>query len=486
MSQTVLQLLLQKKSLIFFFLASLPFLLISWTLFLKDPLVWPDEALFFDTARHWAITGQLGSGLLAGAIPGYENHAYWTPPLYIYLLGVWTSLFGDNIEASRSLTVVLAYLSLGLVFFIAKRLFQSNFLASLGVLLVSLDYWFSHDSRVTRMDMLSFFFLLCVLLLLLLFQKGKQSWYLWVAGLISSLGILTHPLGLIPLVLTSIFIYLDRSTVVEKVRNWLIFLIPNILVTLLWLWSMKDAWNIFILQYQLQLARKAWQTPFAVGLFQENLSWKIIFILEALLVGLYTAWIIKKPERNHIWILLSAIVAIVMLTWGKEAWYILYLQPFITLIALSLLKETWRLSSSLFMAVSLIAFILLSTQVVLHLQIYGETGGESYRYHQFVSLLKEKLPNKGSIFLSSAPDPYFDLRGNPKLRLYEFSPVPLEDEVYKKFLDLSDYAVVTMTTSPFLADYLRRYHDPGQSITVSQYGGYSAQVIKLIPREKRI
>ena len=71
--------------------------------------LWLDEALTVNIAEK-------PFGSIAGALR-HDGH----PPLYYYALAGWIRIFGSSDFAVRSLSMVLGFIALGLIFVIARR-----------------------------------------------------------------------------------------------------------------------------------------------------------------------------------------------------------------------------------------------------------------------------------------------------------------------------------------------------------------------------
>ena len=123
--------------LLVFILAISPWIISTKILFLKDPPVWPDEAIFTETALNIIDHGVMRTDLFGGAVPGLSTRALWYPPLYFYILAGWIKIFGAGIEAIRALSVAIAFLSLVFVFVIFKRLTNSLIFTAMGLFCIS-------------------------------------------------------------------------------------------------------------------------------------------------------------------------------------------------------------------------------------------------------------------------------------------------------------------------------------------------------------
>lgn len=457
-----------------------PFLLTTILLFLKSPLPWPDEAIFLNTAQILHKTGVLATSLFGSAIFGLDKHALWYPPLYFYLLSYWTTLFGSSIEAIRMLSVFLATASLTVCFYLFKLLFKTRLLAFFGVLFIAADCAFSQAGRVARMDMLSFFFLVTALYSYFL-VAGRRSIFYAIPGLFASLAMFSHPLGFIAPVIIAFHMFISNIQVLEKGKKILAFALPILLTQLAWILSIKQFLGLLAIQYGLQIARKAGEDPFAIVLLKTNLAWEIILICYIAIVGIFISnHILKNRTQKSIFFLVGFSISFFALMWGKEIWYFLYFQPFITLLYLSLFqnnnqKET--LQRDLLIAVGVVLF---STQIFLTFS----KAVASDDYHAFTEVLRHALPTKASLFLATIPDPYFDLVKNTQFTFYEFPTVPISNTAYSQLLDKADYIIINFPASSFIEQYILLNQQSSDSMQI-QSGEYGAQIVKLTARNKR-
>ncbi len=205
---------------------------------------------------------------------------------------------------------------------------------------------------------------------------------------------------------------------------------------------------------------------------------------------------LSKERYVEIFLLSGFIISTIILLLGREGGYMLYFQPFVTLTILFLLNKYYKKSG--FLLVSVLTVLLISCYINIqffHNNSFTMTNRnytsvfetKNYDYHLFTKSIIEVLPKqKANIFLSSTPDPYFDLL---KLNLYNFYEAPdpsfpLSENSYKKVLDNSDFAILTWIPHKLLAKYIEDNKD--KVIPVGQENGYQAIIIKFIPKEKRI
>ncbi|MDO8638128.1 MAG: hypothetical protein Q7R43_01015 [Candidatus Daviesbacteria bacterium] len=330
-------------------------------------------------------------------------------------------------------------------------------------------------------------------------QKNKKSIYYLLAGITSGFAILNHPMGFIAPIIIGVNILITGKRFDKTLLQLLLFTIPIIVAIPFWIFKSGNFLNL-ISTYGSHLQDKSPKIPYLFVLFQTNFSWWLLFIsyLIIFIIFLITFFKLKLSKEKFVptFILSGFMISSITLLWGKEGSYILYFQPFITLIILFLLAKYYKKSG--FLLISFLATLIILCY--LNIQFFNNnnfqitnnnitsiSGTQNYNYHVFTKNIIKTLPNqKLNIFIASVPDPYFDLL---KLNLYNFYEAPdpyfpISESAYKKVLDDSDFAIVTWIPHKLLAKYIEDNKDI--IIPVGQIDGYQAIIIKFIPRDKRI
>jgi len=137
---------------------SLAALLRFWNLGTPDSLVF-DEVYYVDGARDY----------LAGGVEVTNGAAEFVvhPPLGKWLIALGIALFGDTSTGWRIASAVIGTLSIALIYLVAKRLFNSDYLALVAAGLMTIDGLHLVMSRTALLDIFLMFFLLAAFLALL-------------------------------------------------------------------------------------------------------------------------------------------------------------------------------------------------------------------------------------------------------------------------------------------------------------------------------
>lgn len=451
------------------------FITFSLFTFLKDPPVWPDEAIFFDTYTNITRSGNMATNLFKDSIAGMQIKALWYPPLYFYLMSFWTSLFGQSIEVARCFSLLLSVSVLGIFFWVIDILFKSRKFAFTGFFLLLIDSAFNTAAKVGRMDMLSFFFLVSGILLYLFARERKKMVYFILVGVVLGLGILTHPFGLTTTMLIVIFVAIEKESLKSKITSLAYIFAPVFISIFIWYLATAKYFSIFVTQFQLQLTRKALEVPYVISLFQTNICWQLLMITYALIAISLAYMNYKYPSWLGRFCLIGLIVSVIALVWGRESWYLLYFQPFITLSVLTLFKLS-KSKKNIFFLTSAV-FLTIVVLIINLIFIFGKLNSlRNTDYNKYAGKVSEAIPSGSTVFLASIPDPYFSLIRKRGITLIEFPTVPVTDRSYKRLLDSADYIIVNYVSDKRLFDYINKNTE--KKFTVIQ-GGYKTDVIKL-------
>ena len=129
-----------------------------WNLGTPDSLVF-DEVYYVDGARDY----------LAGGVEVTNGAAEFVvhPPLGKWLIALGIALFGDTSYGWRIASAVIGTLSIALIYLVAKRLLNSDYLALVAAGLMTIDGLHLVMSRTALLDIFLMFFLLAAFLALL-------------------------------------------------------------------------------------------------------------------------------------------------------------------------------------------------------------------------------------------------------------------------------------------------------------------------------
>ena len=478
------------------------FILQSTILLIKDPPIWPDEAIYADIAKNWITDRRLGPDVWQDAYLGARQHFYSYPPTFLYLLTVWFKIFGFSIVNQRllSLTISVAF---AIVFFLfAKSFFKNNPLlfALLPLFTLTIDPFFSQSTRISRPEIVVIFFGTVSLLMLRIPSSPKtnlkvRGLAVICSGVFSSLAFLTHFIGgFFAFAIFIIFLIQERFKIFYS-KKFYLYLLSFIFLPIVWGASILKDVETF--KEQLFLFSGAVQEyyPFVYkNLFHGDPTSQILFIGYVSVSITFVAYALLIRNINHLILATLITVSWLVVTYGKEVWYFVYVTPFIYLAASVLLYELLRAKVKksdlrhLTCEVSTASFIIVfMLNIFFNFNLISHSAGDKYSYKLFVENILDKVPDNKTVFLSSIPDPYYGFKiRNPESKIYEFPVVRIKKEKFLKLLNDSDYIISNGIYNDLMPD-LPQYISMN-SAQISEIGGnnqYWAQIIELKPLNQR-
>lgn len=476
-------------------IACLPLLISSYFFFLTDPPIWPDEPVFYETAQNLLQTGLIFTNINGdiSKITGQVGYGY--PPLYFYLQGLYTAIFGHSIEAIRSLSLIAGLISLIIFFNLLKILFNRQ-LAFLGTVLLAFNIHFARASRLGRMEIFTLLFLILSIYLFYLAQKHHKLWLLIISSFSAVLSFLIHPLGAMASIFYLFNLLISNFSFKTKMLAFLSWLGFLTLAIYFWVSKISSGLIMLISSYQVHLANKGLKIPYAFSLWQKETAWWFLFLICLVIILLSSLLALKIRNKITVGTLLMTLIALIIALAAKEGGYLIF--P-LTLIILSLMTILFYQNKSLFFYRSALVCFFLLIVGFINIQYFNNdniginnkhnhslSANAHFDYHSFTKLLKEKMPadQKLTIFISAVPDPYFDLKENRNWSFLEaVDPnLPFDKADYQKTLDQVDYVILTWYPQDFLKEYLEKHTT--EIIPIRQNSGYSALLIKLKTNEE--
>jgi hypothetical protein len=192
-----------------------------------------DEINFAESAREMIVTGNFSRVQI-------DFHPFWEkPPLFFWMQALSMKFFGINEFAARFPNAVIGILSLLLLYFIGKRLFDEKF--GLIWALVYLGSFLPH--LYFKSGIIDPFFNFFIFLSLFFISKSisgtpdnKGFKYALLAGI--SIGLATLTKGPVGLLITGISVFVYWITVkFKKITSWkniLIFALASLIISSLW------------------------------------------------------------------------------------------------------------------------------------------------------------------------------------------------------------------------------------------------------------
>jgi outer membrane protein assembly factor BamB len=287
------------------------------------------------------------------------------PPLYMWLMSLSFQVFGVNNFAARFWSPIFGALSLVVVFFLGKNLYNSRVVGFLSAVVLGTFTTFYVFARHAMLDVTLVFFILASIYFLVLSDKRESAnTYAALSGLFFGLAFMTKQVAafLIPLIAFGYFTMTGRIRVLFT-KRFALFLGVGILVFSPWLIYMiltygSDFWESFFVFSGIMRA----STPieghvggyffyFSYLVNNENLLWVVLVPFAA---GLSVFNSLRKHAEEDILILTWMLTVILLFTFvqSKLEWYIL---PAFPAFAIAISSFLHQLSKKIKVAIRLLA-----------------------------------------------------------------------------------------------------------------------------------
>ena len=483
------------------------FILQSTILLIKDPPIWPDEAIYADIAINWLNEKRLGPDIWLDAYPGATEHFYSYPPIFLLIVATYFKTFGTSIETQRLISQTAAIIFLFVFLCLFKSISQNkkvHFLLVLPLIGLVLDPFFSQASRIARPEMTV---TLIGSLGFLAYIKAKNSngslLLFTISGLLISFSFLTHFLGgMIFTISVLLSFLLQEKFNLIKSKSFYVFIFSFLILPSFYLLSVLP--NLDVFKYQLLLYAGTISEYFYFVLklvYTSDILPQILITTYATISVIFIIKTIKSKTRELTPFAVILSVSWIVSVYSKEVWYFFYVIPWIYLAAAILLQDFatnyfrnfLKLQKRKFlhlMAIEgpIILIILMFLAVFLStFRLVNTFWGDKYSYHLFVKSVLSTVPESKTVFLSSIPDPYFGFKSQGrKNTLYEFPVVQIEKEKFLNLLNNSDYIVfngVYNSMTELLPAYINK--NTQNTTSIGSENQYKALIIELKPRNQR-
>jgi outer membrane protein assembly factor BamB len=288
------------------------------------------------------------------------------PPLFMWLMSLAYQTFGVTNFAARIWSAVFGALSLVLVFFFGKKLYNLpvGFISALVLGTFTTFYVFA---RLAMLDVAFVFFILASIYFLVLSEKGESvNRYVALGGLFFGLAFMTKQVAafLIPLIVFAYFTATGRGIRFLFTKRFALFWVVGLLVFSPWLIYMalsfgQDFWQPFFVFSGITRASTPIEGHVGGYLFyfsylanSENLFWVTLLPFAAGLC-VFNA-VIKRSKADTLVIAWMSIVLVAFtLIQTKLYWYIL---PAFPAFAIAISSLLYQLSKKIQSAVSFLSY----------------------------------------------------------------------------------------------------------------------------------
>jgi outer membrane protein assembly factor BamB len=336
----------------------------------SGPLWVADEQTYSQWAFHMFKTGDYMTPWAFGDLLMWIGK----PPLFMWLMSLAYQVFGVSNFAARFWSAVFGTLSLVLVFYLGKKLYNVQ-VGLLSALVLGTFTTFYVFARHAMLDVTFVFFMLASVYFLILSEKSEGvNRYVALGGLFFGLAFMTKQVAAL-LILIIVFVYFaatGRGVRVLFKKRFTLFWLLGLLIVAPWMiymaLSFQDFWQSFFVFSGIMRASTAIEGHVGGYLFyfdylvnNENLFWVILLPFSAGLC-VFNA-VIKRSKADTLVIAWMAIVLVLFtLIQTKLEWYILPAFPAFAIAISSLLHQSIKRAQR---AVCWLSFKALSVLAVL-------------------------------------------------------------------------------------------------------------------------
>jgi len=319
---------------------------------LESGLLWvTDEQTYAQWAFHMFKTGDYLTPWSFGQL----EIGIGKPPLFMWLMSLAYQIFGINNFATRFWSPVFGALSLVLLFFLGKKLYNAyvGFLAALVLGTFTTFYLFARHAMT---DVVFISFILGSVYFLLLSEKSDGSnRFAAFSGFFFGLAFMTKQLEalLIPLIILSYFIATRRGIKFFFTKRFTPFLKVGILVISPWFVYMvlrfgPDFWQSHFVFSVVSRAispieghSESYFYYFSYLVNKENLLWVTLLPLAACLC-VFKAIVKRSKEDTLVFVWMAIVLVFFTFAQTKLFWYILPAFPAFALALSSFLFQLYK------------------------------------------------------------------------------------------------------------------------------------------------
>lgn len=418
----------------------------------------PDESTFASIAWNLWTEGRLGTDLLAGAIPGIEHHVYLTLPMHSFVLAGWLGLWGLSLLSVRALSMFLACVVLGLVFWDGRL--QRHRAAWMASVFLLYDAAFDYAGTIGRMDMLAI--ALTTAAVTVVGIPARKPWHVVMAGLLASGALMTHPLG------GAAGLAVILTLALSDRRSLWLFFAGAVPLVLLWLGYICLDIDTFAAQMAPQLSRKASNPHSLIDNGRRFLLLAGDWWPAAIVLWLGGAvGLLLEGRRRLPWLAAAVCLWPAVLFFGEVA-YPAYVAP-ASAVGLACLVRRWRWRWSPAL-VAVLAVARLAPVAADPPPAAGIDPG----YAAYCARIESYLGNDNDVLLGLLPDPWFGLQHRTDLRFRLAPGALLKDYQLYAYVFKADVTVVGGYNTPGFYDVMRNWEvisTRGQKLWVLEADG---------------
>ena len=328
----------------------------------NGPLWAADEQIYSQWAFNMIKTGDYMTPWAFGDLLMWIGK----PPLFMWLMSLAYQIFGVNDFATRFWSAVFGTLSLVLVFYLGKKLYNLH-VGLISALVLGTFATFYVFTRHAMLDVTFILFMLASIYFLLLSEKTENATrYVALGGVFFGLAFMTKQVVafLIPLIVFAYFTVIKRDTRFLFKKRFAIFWLLGVLIVAPWMIYMTlrfgpDFWNSFFVISGIMRATTPIEGHVGGYLFyfnylikNENLFWIVLLPFSGGLC-LFNAVFKRSKEDTLVLAWMSIVLLLFTLIQTKLEWYILPAYP---AFAIAIGAFLYQLSKKIKPTISVLAY----------------------------------------------------------------------------------------------------------------------------------
>lgn len=407
-----------------------------------------------DAPYYLSILERVADGLIP-----YQNLSFGYPPLWIYVLYLFKSVFSIGLNytfylAIHYFIVLISALLLGKIIF---KLLKDVFLSVVGAcLFIISSHWLEGNSVMLEVPSLMFGLLSLYLLLI----NDNKLYIYFLAGILASLAFFVkqYGLGFFPIVLFYVFVekqYSIKKTIFPMFILFLGFAVPVILFITIW-----DADSLLYLingggyghNKVSEVARGALSISNRVNAIMQNLYWFVRYVSPILVMTPVLFFMVKDKVRRGLSLifLLGFFIFFIQFAISHSIHYYLYSLPFAVILSVLIVKATKEIKWVKILSISLLILsFFFSIYKTYKNKVYKGYYLRSYVADDQIKLSKSILgitKGKGTLFVMQGefiPQYYLTDMFPPNISTigYSFGPLALDEEKTIKQVSAADYVL---------------------------------------------
>lgn len=354
----------------------------------------------------------------AATLAGYEEYGkffsiFRAHPVFLqFVVSIFFSYFGISDTIARTVPVIFGILTVIVVYFIGKLLYNRN-VAIVAATVIAIIPYHIIVSREVLIDVpLSFFFTLTLYFLVRYMKNSNNIHWLYFVGVSSGLGFLSKEVGIFALISSIIALLFIRRFTLKSIFILLssfILVASAYFIPILTLEEANDAWLSYW-EWQTQREANHSDTFYVTTISKDALGYMLTTLCIISIIFAIVTRTVKKPGVFLLLIWIAVPIIIFHILPIKGFHFVMSLIPAFTILGVSFLFSDWvkKVPYYRIIPIVFIPLILISSGSVLSI-LFGipfsddvGSGGEPYA-REAARWIRDYIPNNGTILTMDTP-----------------------------------------------------------------------------------